>query len=348
MALNRTKILIINGIRDDGTVDDVRANSLGQINFSTAGSCHVSTYLPRDQFIVNQFVLDHHEQQQVSIRYILSHAVIFCEISDPDSHSVALRKARELYDVSHGRIAWINNPHYVKNTRRDTAAKLLANIEGVKAPRTLRLKAGSIVDVQNLVVNSLLQFPILVRPTGSHGGKDLVLIEKREHLGSLDLSRYPEAFITEFVDFGNQGIYSKYRFAVVAGRPYLRHVLFYDDWMVHSAARAFTSDRPDLQRLESEILASFEQDLKPKIQKRVGDIYRQVGLDYFGIDCAMVDGQIVLFEVNANMNILHNNQPLPNIWEKAIEEIVNSIVNTLILPRVSKSALSGKQPNTSA
>jgi len=334
MAAEKKDILIINGIRNDGTVDDVRASSLGQISFSTAGSCHVSTYLPRELFNVNQFILDHHLQQQINVKHILSHSVVFCEISDPDSHSIALRKARNLFDALHDKIQWINNPHNVPNTRRSRVPELLSDIEGVTAPQTVRVIPKTIADIQSSIESNTLSFPLLIRPAGSHGGKDLVLLEKQADLQNLELSKYPEAFITDFVDSGDNGIYSKYRFAVVAGEPLLRHVLSNDHWMIHSEARAFTSSRPDLQKYEADILSNFEQELKQVVQKPIQEIYQRMGLDYFGIDCAIKDGQIILFEVNANMNILNNNQPLPNIWEEAIEKIVERIVNKLILPRI--------------
>ncbi|MBT8146685.1 MAG: hypothetical protein KJN90_07510, partial [Gammaproteobacteria bacterium] len=338
MTAGKIDVLFINGIRDNGTVDVIRTNPRGKMVFSTGGSCHVATFVPPERINVHHFAIDCHAHQEVDINYILKHDIVFCEIADPDSHSAALKKARYLFDTLHDKIPWINDPHQLLITRREKVPELLSGIEGIVAPRTLRIKPGSIPDLKSAIETNRLSLPVLLRPAGSHGGENLVLIEHFDDLNSLDVAKYSEAFITEFFDFGSNGIYSKYRFAVVAGEPLLRHVLSNDQWMVHSEARAFTASKPELREAEAEIIKHFDQGLKLEVQDRIRQIHERIGLDYFGIDCAIKDGKLILFEVNANMNILNNNQPVPNIWEEAIDTIRNKIMNKLILPRARSSA----------
>lgn len=342
MPENRLRVLIVNGIRNDGSVDGVRANQFGQFSFQNSGSAHVSSFLPRELIDVHHFTIDHHHRQQINLRHVLNHDLVFCEIAEPDSHSIALHKATELHDAVQGRIPWINDPHRIPETRRDRIPDLLAGIDGVIAPRTLRLKLASASDLETVLGKNAFPLPALLRPCGSHGGENLLLLESLEQIRSIDCSIYRQAFLTRFYDCGQAGIYSKYRFAVVAGEPLLRHVMYLDHWNIHTGARAFMADRPDLQRAEQLIVDRFEEDLKVRIRDRIAKIHERVGLDYFGIDCTVWQDQLVLFEVNANMNILLNNQPLPNIFERLIEQILGRIMNNLIQPACAKSTASGR------
>ena len=333
MTAENINLLVLNGVADVGMVNVVKADSMGKISFDTGGSCNMAMYLPRESIDVNHFIIDQHQEQDVNEKLLWSQDVVLCEISDPDSHAMALSKARSLYNVVQEKVPWINNPHKVLNTKREIVPQLLSDVDGVIAPRTLRIKPDSIEDIRSAIKANEFSLPVLLRPTGSHGGKGLVLIKTLADLESIDITQYAQAFITEFVDYSQRGLYCKYRFAVVAGEPLLRHVLFYDQWMIHSEARVFTASRPDLQKAEAEALANFEEDLKPRVQGVIREIYEKIGLDYFGIDCAIKDDRLILFEVNANMNILNNNQPLPNIWEQAIDRILTRLIDKLILVR---------------
>lgn len=333
MTSDKIDLLSINGIRDDGSLDDIRADSKGRVLFSSAGSCNFCNYLPNERVNVNQFVLDHLDNQQIDGGFISKHKLIVSEISDPDSHSRALIKAKKLFDIFHDKIPWINNPHRVTRTGRDKVPELLSGIDNVVAPGTIRASVTKKSEFKSAMDASALSLPVLIRPVGSHYGKNLVLITDYDDLDNLNLADYQDAYITEFVDCSNNGIYSKYRFAVVAGDPLLRHVLFKDHWMVHADSRAFTADKPEYRKVEADTLASFENELKLEVRETIDEIYQRIGLDYFGIDCALQDGKLVLFEVNANMNILKNTEPLPNIWEGAIDKILNRIMDELVIAR---------------
>ena len=333
MSDGKVSVLIVNGIGNTGTVDVFFANSFGKISYNTSGSCNTFGFLPRE-LKKNHFVIDHLEQQEISIKHILTHDIIFCEISDPDSHSMALKKAQHLFGLVKDKIPWINDPNLVLNTRRDTMSQLLSGIDGVIAPKALRLKPLTIKRIEFAIASNEFSLPVLIRPSGSHGGKNLVLIKSLAELKKVDLSNYEDAFITEYVDFESNNVFTKYRFAVVAGEPILRHVIFSDDWIIHSESRNYMADNPQFQELEAEIIENFEHDLKLRVEGRLHEIYKKIGLDYFGIDCAIRNDQIILFEVNANMNMLTNNQPKPNVWEKQIETIIQKLVDNLIVARV--------------
>lgn len=326
----RIKLLTINGVSNKGIVDVVAATGAGQLFYNTGGSCSISSSLPKDDIKVTNFIIDQHKKQLIDFSYVLKHDLVFCEIADPDSHSVALSKAQALHRKTYDKIKWINNPSLVARTTRDKVSRLLANLPGVIAPRTLRLSIGAIEDLERVIDSKKVTLPILLRPSGSHGGAKLVLVKHYSDLDEIDLSLYGDAYVTEFIDYRFNDIYTKYRFAVVRGQPIVRHVISSDSSIIHSRSREFMAANPEYQQKERNIIERFEQDLKLQISDTVFAIWKIIGLDYFGIDCAIKDGQVILFEVNANMNILFDNQPKPNIWEGQIEAIIKTFVVDLI------------------
>ena len=51
----------------------------------------------------------------------------------------------------------------------------------------------------------------------------------------------------------------------------------------------------------------LESTLIPKARKALEEIARRMELDYFGLDCCIdEDGKVLVFEANANMNMLFN------------------------------------------
>jgi glutathione synthase/RimK-type ligase-like ATP-grasp enzyme len=336
MNKEKINVLVINGIGSKGYVDVIHANSFGKISYKTYGSCNIFSYLPSELINITHFIIDHLEQQEISLKYILKHDIVFCEISDPDSHSVALAKTRNLYNALEGKIPWINNPHHVARTGRDTISRLLTGIENVVAPKAVKIKSETVECIKSAVTSNDFTFPVLIRPTGSHGGENLAMIMTIEDLENIDLSVYRELFVTEYVNYESDNIFSKYRFAVIEGEPFIRHVIFSDHWIIHSESRNFMANNPQFQKQEAAIIECFESDLKVQIEEAIHAIYRAIGLDYFGIDCSIQNNELILFEVNANMNMLDNNQVKPNIWEHQIDRIVQGLVNKLIISRVKK------------
>ncbi|PLY15508.1 MAG: hypothetical protein C0628_02595 [Sulfurimonas sp.] len=134
--------------------------------------------------------------------------------------------------------------------------------------------------------------------------------------------------MTQFVDYADtMGIYTKYRLVVVDGEVYIRHVIFSDSWVINSKSREYMEKNKKYQSQEAKILKSFDIEIKPKI-KDVNQIYQKLKLDYFGIDCYIdKDMNILVFEINANMNVLINNaKDKINIWTKQIDIIKNAVI----------------------
>jgi glutathione synthase/RimK-type ligase-like ATP-grasp enzyme len=257
--------------------------------------------------------------------------LLFNEISDADTHKASLRKAKQLRKIF-PELRCINEPEAVEASTRDRVAQRLDGIDGLIVPRTLRFQPRSLQAVLSLWKASF-ETPAILRRAGSHGGMDTVLLRHLEdveklHALPLDGSDYT---MTEFVDYrSDDGLYRKYRFAVIDGEPFVRHVIMSEDWNIHAANRAEMKQREDLLQEEVDRIESFERELKPQIGKRLREISERMGLDFFGIDCNVTpQGDMILFEANANMNILVNPAPAPNIWQPCIDRMLDALVHMI-------------------
>ncbi|HEX6613512.1 MAG TPA: hypothetical protein VF022_06600, partial [Rhodanobacteraceae bacterium] len=84
---------------------------------------------------------------------------------------------------------------------------------------------------------------------------------------------------------------------------------------------------------EEAALRDFRPQLLPAIEERVAAIGDALGLDYFGIDCNLrPDGDLLAFEANPLMDILHNSMTSPNCWDAAIADIHDALAALLFDP----------------
>jgi glutathione synthase/RimK-type ligase-like ATP-grasp enzyme len=254
--------------------------------------------------------------------------VIVNEISDADTHSNALNLASAFCQNQNKPV--INHPDAIRNTRRDHIAQRLSHIKGLIIPLTIRFQAQKPNDVIDAINKAKLQYPVIFRKAGDHGGISITLleneadIETKMHAYALDNSFF---YATQFVDYqSNDGLYRKYRIAVVSGQPFLRHLIISNHWLIHSSSRQFMQNKTNLQLEEEQTLRTFSTTIAPLISPTISAISQILALDYYGIDCTINDhGQILAFEINSNMNILLNNQPSPNIWEAPIQHILTHL-----------------------
>jgi len=249
-------------------------------------------------------------------------------IADPDSHGNALAKAGRIADsVSR---PCFNPPRLVAETRRDQVADRLSAIDGLRVPRTVRLAPKHPRDFVEAMRAHGLSYPVIVRLAGDHGGVSTVRVERPDGWDAIHQLPWGgrSVYLTEFVDYRDaDGLFRKHRIAMVRGRGLLRHVIIGSTWLLHRSerlegARYVDEEDQRLRRFEDEALGN----IRPTLQR----IHEKIGLDYYGIDCHLADdGTLTLFEVNATMNILHN-QRSPNRWDEPCARIRESLEQALI------------------
>lgn len=205
----------------------------------------------------------------------------------------------------------VNLPQHIAHTSRDGLCARLQDVPGVAMPRTARLDRAQLQALASgeLTVGSLLpgdDFPLIVRPLGSHAGHDLERMasaaDLQAYLQKVGAERF---YIARFVDYRNDdGQYRKYRIALIDGRPYICHFAVSSHWMIHYLNAGM--DESALKREEeARIMAHFDDEFARRHAQAFAAIDAHMGMPYLGIDCAETrDGELLVFEAD-NAMIVH-------------------------------------------
>ncbi|HEV2155887.1 tetratricopeptide repeat protein [Bradyrhizobium sp.] len=199
----------------------------------------------------------------------------------------------------------VNDPAKIQRTTRDATALALAGIAGCLVPRTIRVGAD-----EGLAARTELAFPLLARPAGTHGGDIFEKLDDDAALAAFlaehsDCDRY----VIDYVDYRSaDGFFRKYRFLFVGEEILPYHLAIGDDWKLHRDSTEMAhhawmqAEEERFLRNPGEVFGAAHNDMLRAIRDRIG-------LDYFGIDCALDrDGRLVVFEVNASM-LVHDQNP---------------------------------------
>jgi hypothetical protein len=238
------------------------------------------------------------------------HDVAIVIASDSEECLEALRKIDAMA------LRWprplLNPPRLVRNLDRDKLHGLLRGIGGLDIPATACVTRARLSEIarSNLGLADVaaeLEFPIIIRPRGSHAGVGLARIDD----GAM-VERYladrpeQEFFVARFVDYAeSDGLFRKYRIVFVDGRPYACHMAIADRWDIWylNAGMAFSAEK----RLEEEsFMRDFDGDFAVRHQAALAAIAERVGLDYFTVDCAEnKKRELLIFEAD-NTAVVHN------------------------------------------
>ena len=226
--------------------------------------------------------------------------LVFNSICDPDTNAKTLQIAAKIVDDM--KVPVINDPRRIFATRRDAICELFKNEPGIRIPRTIRIRPYRASDIPIIAKQQNFDFPFIVRPVGTHGGKGMLLIESAEMLTLLEQYPYDgrDYYLIEYVDFKSpDGLYRKYRFFVVGGEVIPRHMIASDSWNIHAADRGSELyEKHDLAKEEE----AFVKHPPEKSVAHCKRIYEKLELDYFGIDCAIDEnGDLLIFETNVCM-----------------------------------------------
>ena len=311
-------VWFVRSIPDNCTVR-VRSVDGGELRLHVEGSANVSPYIKlncsRRDLMLSQSLPD----QPPSL--------VFNEISDPESHRKSLSLLADVLEPI--RCDVVNHPSKILQTQRELVSKTLQSIAGLQTPRTVRCQPVSPLDTVRIAQESGFEFPYLVRYATSHGGDGLTRVDSAADADQLHRFAFDgrDFFLTQFYDtVSDDGRYRKYRIAVVDGRPFLRHMLVSDHWMVHAAAATqMASSSADLAE-EQAALSQFQSLVNGPLGGVIQEIHTRMGLDYFGLDCHIdTDGRMTLFEANANMNVLANTRSDRTGQAKVIQPIVDAV-----------------------
>ncbi|MBV8927271.1 MAG: tetratricopeptide repeat protein [Bradyrhizobium sp.] len=206
----------------------------------------------------------------------------------------------------------INDPGKISHTTRDAIAELLSGIPGCRIPNILRLPAQGDGEAALREARVPFSFPLLVRPAGTHGGDDFEKCGDAAMLSDYLARRQGDHYLIEYIDYGSaDGHFRKYRFLFVGDKIMPYHLAIGNEWKVHHVSTAM-GDHAWMQQEEAAFLANPGAVFGPVHYHTLNAIRARIGLDYFGIDCALDrDGNLVVFEVNASMLVHAHNADFP-------------------------------------
>lgn len=203
----------------------------------------------------------------------------------------------------------INAPQYVFSSERNTASLLLQNIPGLQISPALHVTRTELDEVAagNLALSDVVQghqFPIILRPVGTHGGHGLQKLDTPAEVATY-LTQLPEPvfFLSQFIDYsGEDGQFRKFRVMLIDGKPYACHMGISSHWMIHYVNAGMYEDAA--KRAEEAVFLNTFADFAERHKVALEAIYQRTGLDYLGIDCAETkDGQFLVFEIDPAMVI---------------------------------------------
>ena len=321
--MQKKNILFINGIPDDKKVEIHTILKDGRIGWGTSGSANIANFIENDFFNRSMVTFDTNPEQDIELNDI--HAV-FNHIADADTHKTTLGKADNFYKSVSGKVPFFNPPANIRKTTRDNIYQLLQEIDKLRVPKTVKIQPRSPSDIYNTIEKEDFKFPVIFRQAGDHGGISTIRIEdttEEFYAFPLDERDY---YLTQFVDYVDEdGIYAKYRLIVVDGEVFLRHVIIGKEWMVHATNQLDEKESKSYKMLTAK---RFHREIKPAIQPIITEIYHQLGLDYFGIDCHIdKEMNLLIFEINANMNVFTINEN--SVFIKHIEKAKQALINML-------------------
>ncbi|HUX21697.1 MAG TPA: RimK family alpha-L-glutamate ligase [Spirochaetia bacterium] len=244
---------------------------------------------------------------------IPDHDVAFVAVSEPDLHAATLQRLRRLV------AAWprpiVNDPSRILLLSRESVYSLLNDLPGVTIPLTLRIRRTELEqlvrgEMPPLPEGDRFDYPILVRPVGSHAGNELRKLDDPEALSRyLATTPQSEFYLMPFIDYrGTAGMYRKLRVVFIQGAPYLCHMAVSENWMIHYLNAGMT-ESADKRAEEAAAMKDFDADFATRHSAALRAVSDRLGLDYFGIDCGETrDGRLLVFEADVAM-VIHDMDP---------------------------------------
>jgi len=307
----------------------MQQTSNGQYQVLVSNCTPFTTLLTEDKTIAKHsdtVLLGHHKKMKMPKG---STANLFNLISDADASKIALSKLEEICNRNPFKRIY-NHPKKILQTSRSKARFVFADIPGLRVPKTVRAETNGLEDLTAAIKRSSIEYPLIVREAGLHGGEGMYLIANEASLADLPselMAEDAKLLIIEYLAQPNSdGLFHKNRIVFIDGKIYPRHSIYSDNWCVHASDRnrVMLKDKK-LREQERHFLQHFERNLSDLQLNALNTMQQRLKLDLWGLDCAFNDdGEIVLFEANACMNF-HDQDYGPNNEFRYIEPFQRNV-----------------------
>jgi glutathione synthase/RimK-type ligase-like ATP-grasp enzyme len=245
---------------------------------------------------------------------IPAHDILFVAIGESERNLELLQLVERV--VSAWPCPVLNLPDKIARLARDTASELMRWAPGVAMPASLRI-GREILDLvarEKQPVSYIqegMEFPVIIRPVDSHAGSGLIKADDPAAIsGYLQTMPQSEFFVSQFIDYRNEdGLFRKYRVALIDGQPYACHMAISEHWMVHYLSGGM-AENAGKRAEEERFMADFDTDFASRHHAALRSIARRTELDYLVIDCAETqDGRLLVFEVDSSA-VVHAMDPV--------------------------------------
>ena len=266
-----------------------------------------------------EFLLQHSEFELLTL-YVVGGTELPAPLPDHDVAIVIASDSEECRDALHqiDQVAarWprpmLNPPRLVAHLDRDKLHRLLRGIEGLEIPATVAVSRRQLTglaqsDLLPADIDAELALPLIVRPRGSHAGVGLAKVDDPQAvLRYLAQREEEEFFVARFIDYASaDGLFRKYRVALIDRRPYACHMAVADRWDIWYL-NAGMSDSAEKRLEEATFMRTFDLGFARRHRAALTAMADAVGLDYFTIDCAENQrGELLIFEAD-NTAVVHN------------------------------------------
>lgn len=241
-----------------------------------------------------------------------AHDAIVVAFAENANTQAILQRLEPLLDHWHKPV--INAPQSIPNTERCAVSNLLQGIPGLLMPPIRQigradLQAISLGAERLSTVFPGCRFPIIVRPVGSQAGRDLAKIDNASEIADYLAKVAGEDFyLSIFIDYsGADGLFRKYRIALIDGRPFACHMGISSHWMVHYV-NAGMYEVASKRAEEAAFMANFAA-FAQRHGAALTTMYQRMQMDYLLIDCAETQaGELLIFESDHGM-VVHAMDP---------------------------------------
>jgi tetratricopeptide (TPR) repeat protein len=234
----------------------------------------------------------------------------------------------------------INHPARIASTGRESMAARLSTIPGCRIAHIRSHSASTLLSSGFLARADTPPLPLLVRRAGCHNGDAFELIGSETDLQRLVADDHAATYyLIEYIDYASpDGFFRKYRFFFVGEHILPYHLAISRTWKSHHV----TTDMAKhawMQKEEAAFLRAPHTVFDAARMQTMGAIRDAVGLEFFGIDCAVDrSGKIVVFEANATMLVNGENPAFPYMdrYARRIKTAFNAMLGRRASPSIEK------------
>lgn len=266
----------------------------------TSGNIPFEILLPTTTCTRIKYVIDY--APEMEDEWLPEYDLVFNAIGEPDIASLFADRLQRF--VSRCARPILNPPEVVTLTQRHRLAAFMGDIEEVVNMPCIRLDGppNSRAALAYQLAQKGLTFPILIRPVGSHGGKQFERCETMEQLELQIRAINDICYLTSYCEYVSaDGYYRKYRIIYVDRKPLPYHLAISEHWKVHYETAGMEQH---LWRIDEEyrFLQDPEKVLGARAMSTLAYIGSRLNFDYGGIDFTLLpDGRILVFEANPTM-----------------------------------------------